>query len=204
MFNIYFKQIIVFIVFILLACSSEVKKDIDLQKFLPFESNATKYTFTVIGTEQENTFFTEYILSSKNNNCVMMHSYVWTEKNGKKSVKKRTKDILFCIKNDEIIGDNYYIYYKNSKKWYIDISSIGVTKKIIKAKCNLLSFDKKNIFSKDREILHTQCKYKIKDILISNDYFIAEGLGLYKITSKSSLEQFRNSKVSVMEIINIK
>jgi len=173
----------------------------NLYRFLPFQHSEKKYIYKIGGYGYSN-FLSFYTFKSKDDKCLKMNTNV--DING---TIKETKDIELCVYGDRIGGKNFSYYNNSSSKWYNKVSFIPNSKtqslsnrNSIKATCSLISYFKKNIFGKKRDIIHTRCSYKIEDEKIIQDYFIAEELGLYKAYIRKENDINKNP---IMELIKV-
>ncbi len=76
--------------------------------------------------------------------------------------------------------------------------------KNIEIACHFVSLFKEKILGKTRELIHTQCTYEIeKDVINSDDWFIAEGVGLYKAIMTMNAKDTNSHSVITMTLDQI-
>ncbi len=192
------------ITFLLLGCSEQSTQSVGLlTKFLPFENNATKYIYKTttinegptIGKMKSKNIYTEKIVTSKNNNCIFTDNYTLFDEEDisqmptvmKKHIKNnKIKGISeqLCVNKNKIYFNNSITLYQRNNNWTVEVQAVFADgqEKTIEAECNFISLSKEIILGKRKEVIHTQCKYEIEKREINTiDWFMAEGLGLYKI-----------------------
>jgi len=210
-------------ILILIGCDKKAPQNIDLTKFLP-DKNSTSYYYrtTMVNEPQYPEFhqkdiLTKEIIVSRKNNCVNKELYVLFDT---KEVSEMTPDMKEHIKDnqmrspdetlcadDEKLTSSGYVFYHNKGSWNNHARSIdtnGSIQKLYMGECSFVDFTKKIIFEKEREVIHTKCKYDGGDIKTEQENYIAEGLGVYKTIVKSDINFGNIKSHSVMTISLVK
>jgi len=200
------KNKIIFYIFIALlmlpGCEKKQMPQMDLRAFLPLESNAKKYIYKIMTKNESSShgksmgkyFYQERVVTSRDHACVYMDEYVIFDeqdmsqmsdglKNEIKENKLANGSLKFCADSERIFYDGYLVLYQDNGDWVVEVEwnpATGEEKKI-QAKCHFISLFNEIVLGKKRNVIHTQCQYEIySGVSNSDDWFIAEGLGLYK------------------------
>jgi hypothetical protein len=198
----------IIIAFTLSGCEEESKHPANLVKFLPSEKNATKYIYkTTISHEFESSGikksrneYSKKIITSKNDSCVFTDEYPFFDEKDTPTMSQNIKRYIvngkikgisekICAGKDKIYYKDLPVIYQQKKNWTMELHPVNIklTKQIITAECHFISLSEEKIFKKTREVIHTQCIYKDeKDSTFTDDWFIAEKLGVYKRIIKIS------------------
>ncbi len=207
---------ILIVMFILVACTEKAPRNIDLTKFLP-EENTTRYYYrtTVINQPQHTELptkdiLTETVIISRKDHCIDRELYVrfdkWEVKQMAPDMKKyikdnrlKSEDETLCA-DDEKLTSSGYTFYQQEGSWNIRIESTdanGTIEDVMSGECHFVDLTKEMIFGKQREVLHTKCKYEGEDIKTEQDEYIVEGLGVYKsvLTSEMNFEDIKYHSV---------
>ncbi len=192
---------LVCICFALSGCETKQTPHIDLSVFLP--SAMGTYVYKVItknsilnsGTRKSKDMYEEKNIHKRVDNCVDIDTYTrfYAEdiSGMPKVLKQQVQDgklyngsIGFCTDHEKIFYRDGTILYQAGKDWSMEIQSVSASEKekTIQADCHFIALSDDVIMGERRKVLHTQCQYEIAEhITESIDWFLAEGVGLYKI-----------------------
>ena len=200
------------------------KVDINLDDFLsPTSNQVFKYKMSMqnsnqfSGTTNMDDKYIEKVGNKIENYCLNIKSYLLFDNN---DLNQMPKDMQEMVKNNnfrtEYISEqlcstngililNEMAIYKNSNNWNnelqieeFDINNIQKTTTVLSS-CNLVEISEKLLFDKKRKVIHSQCNWKYDGDTYKFEYFIAEGLGLYKSVQSISSHEETESK-SIMTV----
>lgn len=211
------------------SCSDSSEFDLDLDDFLsPTSEQVFKYKVSTrnsskrSGTTNMPDKFIEKVGSGVKKNCLTIKSYTLFKSKDLKKLPKSMQNIVknndfrlenipekLCITNDNLLLNEMPIY-KESNIWRnevhieeFDTSSNTQKKKKIQASCDLVKVSKKQLFDKERIVIHTQCDWTNNGSTNKFDYFIAQGLGLYKSTHTSIYKKTGSKSVIIVALDKI-
>ncbi len=154
---------VLIILFALIGCDKKSTKPINLTKFLPLESNATKYIYktTTInevpndGKMRSKDIYTEKIVTRKNDNCVYTDNYTLFDEQDisqmQDGLKQQIKDnklkgggTQLCADKEKIFYHDNTILYQHNEDWIMEIQSILASgqEETIQSQCSFISLSK--------------------------------------------------------------
>jgi len=180
--------------FFLIGCDKKTPPQINMTKFLPM-GNITKYTYksTEKGPYSDGTdiLIQEKVITNREKNCVKIENYTLSKKKRLKSLSE-----TFCTDKNKIEISQSLSIQQEKHTWKIQM--LRFTKN-----CEFASLTKENIFNKERDVIHLECKYTLLagriDMLAK--WFIAEDIGLYKLIQISDWKDPKSMSVDTMELI---
>lgn len=209
------------------------KVDINLDDFLsPTLNQVFKYKMLMqnsnqfSGTTNMDDKYIEKVGNKIENHCLNIKSYLLFNSNDLKQMPKGMQEIVknnnfrveniseqLCSNNDTLML-NEMVIYKNSNNWNNELqieefdTNNNIQKTItILSSCNLIEISERLLFDKKRKVIHSQCSWKNNGSTYKLEYFIAEGLGLYKSVQSISSHEETESKsimtVALDEIISL-
>ena len=158
----------------------------DMKRFLPTEGKTFKYELVLKYKDfDKKKINQEKIMRKIKESCIEIKEYeIKTEKEIKELPDELKKDlkgnrlykktIVLCSNENSLFYDLGEVLKKDKKEW---VQFNDYENKPVKTICKLISNKKETILEKERETMHMSCTYENK---IRNDYYIAEGLGVYK------------------------
>jgi len=228
--KIFLVQIVILLT--LTSCSETSKRIINLNDFLsPTSKQIFKYKMSMQNSNQfsgTTNMDNKYIEKSGNkiaNHCVNIKSYLLFNSNDLKQMPQSMQEIVkkqhfrventseqLCSKNG-ILTLNEMVIYKNSNNWENKLqakefntkNNIQKTRTVVSS-CTLVDISEKLLFDKKRKVIHSQCSWNYNGSRNKIEYFIAEGLGLYKLIHSSSYREPESKSIMTVtldEIINL-
>ena len=187
------KYLLVLPAIFLIGCSNP-EDDIKTSDYLPSADVNTSYIYDIEPREngiKSGGFQLETIIRKIDGNCFYIDEYMILGEDQLKGIPEEIKVKIknnktlsdrkeLCSDNNKIYGKNNNILYQKNKDWK---KRIDIGNEFTMATCKFISIKSKNIFNKERKVIHTKCYYKINDNEFnkgSMENFLAEGIGVYK------------------------
>ncbi len=220
--NITLSALVIITALTLSGCEEESNHPTNLTKFLPSGSNATRYSYKTTSSHKSlesgvikgKNQYAEKVITSRDDNCVFMDHYTLLDEEDLSHIPDNAKKYIvdgkmkgiteqLCADEDKIYYHSSPILYDKRGDWTMELHNVLASgeEKIIESKCHFVSLSKENILEKTREVIHTQCTYEIeRDVVNSDDWFIAEGVGLYKIVMTMDAKDTNSHSVITMTL----